>query len=208
LSEIVSLEHCMRSMNALSQLLLHWLVLMCALAHAAPAQLPANPIPADNSVGTSEAYKEIDDYIEQQMNRLAIPGAVLAVVDGKTVVHVHGFGAARRESGAPSSQTPFFLGSITKSFTALAVMQLVEAGKVSLDAPVQRYLPWFRVADPQASAQMTAPPPQSDEWTAHECRDDSASRFRFNPRGLRAPGSGLGHSQTHSSGRLAVRIQQ
>ena len=34
-------------------------------------------------------------------------------------------------------------------------MQLVEAGKVELDAPVQRYLPWFRVADPQASAQMT-----------------------------------------------------
>ena len=34
-------------------------------------------------------------------------------------------------------------------------MQLVEAGKIDLDAPVQRYLPWFRVADPQASAQMT-----------------------------------------------------
>ena len=44
---------------------------------------------------------------------------------------------------------------LTKSFTALAVMQLVEAGKIDLDAPVQRYLPWFRVADPQASAQMT-----------------------------------------------------
>ena len=34
-------------------------------------------------------------------------------------------------------------------------MQLVEAGKIELDAPVQRYLPWFRVADPQASAKMT-----------------------------------------------------
>jgi CubicO group peptidase (beta-lactamase class C family) len=47
------------------------------------------------------------------------------------------------------------LGSTTKSFTALAVMQLVEAGKIEVDAPVQRYLPWFRVADPRASAQMT-----------------------------------------------------
>ncbi len=47
------------------------------------------------------------------------------------------------------------IGSLTKSFTALAVMQLVEQGKVELDAPVQRYLPWFRVADEAASAQIT-----------------------------------------------------
>src|SRR6185295_18099986 len=52
-------------------------------------------------------------------------------------------------------QTPFFIGSLTKSITALAVMQLVEAGKVELDAPVQRYLPTFRVADPVASAKIT-----------------------------------------------------
>ncbi len=56
---------------------------------------------------------------------------------------------------AVTPQTPFLLGSTTKSFTALAIMQLVEAGKIELDAPVQRYLPWFRVADPVASAHMT-----------------------------------------------------
>lgn len=44
---------------------------------------------------------------------------------------------------------------MSKSFTSLAVMQLVEAGKVELDAPVQRYLPWFHVADPTASARIT-----------------------------------------------------
>ncbi len=70
-------------------------------------------------------------------------------------MHLRGFGRARPGGEAPTPQTPFFIGSLTKSFTALAVMQLVEAGKVELDAPVQRYLPWFRVADPQASAQMT-----------------------------------------------------
>ena len=68
---------------------------------------------------------------------------------------MRGFGRARPGGEAPSPQTPFFIGSLTKSITALAVMQLVEAGKIELDAPVQRYLPWFRVADPQASAQMT-----------------------------------------------------
>ena len=52
-------------------------------------------------------------------------------------------------------RTPFIIGSVAKSFTALAIMQLVEAGKIDLDAPVQRYLPWFRVADERASAEIT-----------------------------------------------------
>ncbi len=97
----------------------------------------------------------IDAYIEEQMRRLRIPGVSLAIVEGDKIVHLRGFGKARPGGEAPTPQTPFFIGSLTKSFTALAVMQLVEAGKVELDAPVQRYLPWFRVADPEASAQMT-----------------------------------------------------
>jgi CubicO group peptidase (beta-lactamase class C family) len=44
---------------------------------------------------------------------------------------------------------------VSKAFTALAVLQLVEAGKLDLDTPIQRYLPWFRVADEVASAQIT-----------------------------------------------------
>ena len=92
---------------------------------------------------------------KRQMHRLNIPGVSLAIVEGDKIVHLRGFGQARPGGEAPSPQTPFFIGSLTKSFTALAVMQLVEAGKIELDAPVQRYLPWFRVADPQASAQMT-----------------------------------------------------
>jgi len=106
-----------------------------------------------------DSYKAVDTYVEGQMRRLRIPGASLAIVEGDKIVHRRGFGhgdgRSRPAGGAPGPQTPFFIGSLTKSFTALAVMQLVEAGKVELDAPVQRYLPWFRVADPQASAQMT-----------------------------------------------------
>ncbi|NTU65595.1 MAG: beta-lactamase family protein [Chloroflexi bacterium] len=75
--------------------------------------------------------------------------------EGDKIGHLRGFGRARPKGDAPTPQTPFFIGSLTKSFTALAVMQLVEAGKIELDAPVQRYLPWFRVADPEASAQIT-----------------------------------------------------
>jgi CubicO group peptidase (beta-lactamase class C family) len=112
---------------------------------------PASAKPA----AYSRAYDAIDGYIEGQMRRLNIPGASLAIVEGDRITHVRGFGRARPGGETPSPQTPFFIGSLTKSFTALAVMQLVEAGKVELDAPVQRYLRWFRMADPQASAQIT-----------------------------------------------------
>jgi CubicO group peptidase (beta-lactamase class C family) len=115
-------------------------------------KVPANVI-APNQ--TSASYAAIDGYVEQLMHRLNIPGAALAVVEGDRIVHCRGFGMARPGGETPTPQTPFFIGSITKSFTALAVMQLVEAGKIVLDAPVQRYLPWFRVADPQATAGMT-----------------------------------------------------
>jgi CubicO group peptidase (beta-lactamase class C family) len=101
------------------------------------------------------SYDAIDAYIEAQMHRLHIPGGSLAIVEADRIVHLRGFGKARPGGETPTPQTPFFIGSLTKSITALAVMQLVEAGKVELDAPIQRYLPWFRVADPQVSAQMT-----------------------------------------------------
>ena len=65
------------------------------------------------------------------------------------------YGIAGDDGRPVTPQTPFYLASLSKSFTAAAVMQLVEAGKLDLDAPVQRNLPWFRVADAAALAQIT-----------------------------------------------------
>jgi CubicO group peptidase (beta-lactamase class C family) len=110
---------------------------------------------ADISNSNENTYKTIDKYIEEQMRRLNIPGVALAIVENNRMVHFRGFGRTRPGGEPPTPTTPFFIGSVTKSITALAIMQLVEAGKVKLDASVQRYLPWFRVADPQASAQIT-----------------------------------------------------
>jgi CubicO group peptidase (beta-lactamase class C family) len=106
-------------------------------------------------VKTHHGWEEMDAYVVEQMARLKIPGAALVIVEGDRIVHRRGFGRARPGGEVPTSQTPFFIGSLVKSITALAVMQLVEAGRVELDAPVWRYLPWFRVADPEASAEMT-----------------------------------------------------
>jgi CubicO group peptidase (beta-lactamase class C family) len=105
-------------------------------------------------------FGAIDTYVEQQMKRLQIPGLSLGIIEGDKIVHLRGFGKICPGGEVPTSQTPFFIGSLTKSFTALAVMQLVEAGKVELDAPVQKYIPWFRVADPRASAQTPALAPE------------------------------------------------
>ncbi|HNS52141.1 MAG TPA: serine hydrolase domain-containing protein [Anaerolineae bacterium] len=109
----------------------------------------------EESVPNSALYDAIDAYVEGQMRRLNMPGVALAIVEGDKIVHQRGYGRARPYGETPSPRTPFPIGSLTKSFTAMAVMQLVEAGRIELDVPVQRYLPWFRIADPQASAQMT-----------------------------------------------------
>ena len=99
--------------------------------------------------------RPVDDYITARMETAHIPGLSVAIVQGDQIVYLKGYGQADPSGRPVTPQTPFIIGSISKTFTALAVMQLVESGKVDLDAPVQRYLPWFRVADPEASAQIT-----------------------------------------------------
>ena len=86
---------------------------------------------------------------------MRIPGLALGIVHNDEVVHLRGFGEADPAGRTVTPQTPFILASASKSFTALAIMQLVESGKVDLDAPVRRYLAAFRVADEAASAQIT-----------------------------------------------------
>jgi CubicO group peptidase (beta-lactamase class C family) len=100
-------------------------------------------------------FAAIDNFVAAEMDEQRIPGLALGIVQGDRIVHVRGFGKADPSGRAVSPQTPFIIGSVAKSFTALAIMQLVEAGTVELDAPAQRYLPWFRVSDKKASAEIT-----------------------------------------------------
>ena len=87
----------------------------------------------------------VDRFIKVQMTNHRIPGLALAITRHGQVVHLRGYGTAR--DGDPvSARTQFRLASLSKSFTALAVLQLVESGRVDLDAPVSRYLPEFTVA--------------------------------------------------------------
>src|SRR5258708_38155692 len=109
---------------------------------------------------TSDAapYDAIDRYIEQQLKRLNVPGAAVAIVEGDQIVHQRGFGQTRPGGTPPSPQTPFFVGSTTKSFTALAVMQLVEAGQIQPGGPVAGELPPVLVRYTQPSAAQSRRP--------------------------------------------------
>jgi CubicO group peptidase (beta-lactamase class C family) len=100
-------------------------------------------------------FSAVDAYVEAQMKTLKTPGLALAIVQGDRVIYAKGYGQAHPDGRPVTSQTPFMIGSTTKSITALAVMQLVEAGKIELDAPVRTYIPWFRVADESSSARVT-----------------------------------------------------
>lgn len=104
--------------------------------------------------GGSFDPQAVDAFLSEQVKANRIPGLAIAMVKNNQVVLLKGYGEAA--PGVPvTPQTQFYIGSVTKSFTALAVMQLVEQGKLELDAPVQQYLPWFKVAEEQASAQIT-----------------------------------------------------
>jgi CubicO group peptidase (beta-lactamase class C family) len=95
---------------------------------------------------TAATLERMDDMIAARMAPNGVPGFAVAVVSGGEVVHARGFGVADDAGRRVTADTPFLLASSTKSFTALAVMQLVDAGKVRLDAPIRRYVPEFSLA--------------------------------------------------------------
>lgn len=102
------------------------------------------------------APKDLDAYVERVRKEFEVPGIALAIVkDGKVVV-AKGYGL--RKLGAPTpvdAKTLFGIASNTKAFTATALGLLVEEGKLEWDAPVVRYLPWFQLADPYVTRELT-----------------------------------------------------
>ena len=81
----------------------------------------------------------IDEYVIARMQAARIPGLALAIVKDDQIVYLKGYGRADPSARPVTPQTPFVIGSVTKPFTALAVMQLVELGKLELDAPIKGY---------------------------------------------------------------------
>jgi serine beta-lactamase-like protein LACTB, mitochondrial len=94
----------------------------------------------------------VEAAVSKFMASTHVPGISIAVVENGEIEWVSGFGFADLENNVPASEhTLFRLASISKSLTATAAMELVERGKLDLDAPVQKYCPAF----PQKSAPIT-----------------------------------------------------
>ena len=90
---------------------------------------------------------EIDDFVRSEMERRNIPGLQLAVVRDNKIVKVSSYGLANIEDGiAVDDNTLFSINSITKAFAGVAVMQLVEQGKLDLSANISTYLPGLPAA--------------------------------------------------------------
>ncbi|MBI3830402.1 MAG: serine hydrolase [Planctomycetes bacterium] len=92
--------------------------------------------------------KLLDAWIEGQMAYAEQPGLSIAAVYDQQLVWARGFGwadVARKTPAAP--ETLYRIASITKLFTATALMQLRDAGKLQLDDPLAKHLPWFRLKD-------------------------------------------------------------
>ena len=131
--------------------------------------------------------KALDDWITQTIPRYPVAGLTVVVVQDGRAVFDQAYGVAAIDSGEPLSIAhAFHLASVSKPVVAVAVMQLVESGKIDLDAPVSRYLPYFTLADArvdQVTARRllahTAGMPDVDdyEWDQPQRDDEALERW-------------------------------
>ncbi|MES2178868.1 MAG: serine hydrolase domain-containing protein [Gemmatimonadota bacterium] len=108
------------------------LVFLAGCASATGPSLPSLP--------PARSLAEFESHLEELRGALSIPGYSAALVKGTTIVWAKGFGLADVERGvAATPETEYHLASLTKTFASTVILQLVDAGKVSLDDPVSNY---------------------------------------------------------------------
>ncbi|WP_309119577.1 serine hydrolase domain-containing protein [Paenibacillus sp.] len=122
------------------------------------AALPAANAYADREGDPLDAstLDKIETYVKEQFVIAGIPGGSYAIVDRGNIVRSAGIGYADLETRREATpETVYATASVTKPFTAAAVLRLAEQRVVDLDAPVVSYLPWFRYEDRSASSRVT-----------------------------------------------------
>jgi D-alanyl-D-alanine carboxypeptidase len=115
---------------------------MLVLVAAAHAQAE----PADREARLKSAYQLLDTYAAREVQSKGIPGMSIALTDRKGLLHVATYGYADTKlKTAVTPETKFEIGSIAKSFTVIALLQLQEQGKFDPQQPITNYLPWFSI---------------------------------------------------------------
>jgi CubicO group peptidase (beta-lactamase class C family) len=120
-------------------------------------QAVINPaLPIYDSSDLSAKLAAIEKAVEEKRLSLNVPGAALVIVKDDRVVLLKGFGLRDVEARLPvTPETLFAIGSCTKTFTALAAVISADEGKLSLDDSPKMFLPYFKLRDPEADAQVT-----------------------------------------------------
>ncbi|MGQ0646412.1 MAG: serine hydrolase [Gemmatimonadaceae bacterium] len=126
-----------------------WRWRMTGLRLAAGFTVLSPALRAQETIGPDQRYAELaslmERYIGHEMKDKALPALSIALVDGDRIVWARGFGVEDPQRRTPATaQTVYRIGSVSKLFTDIGVMQLVERGVLDLDAPITRYLPDFR----------------------------------------------------------------
>jgi hypothetical protein len=97
----------------------------------------------------------LEDRLREVMAAEQVPGLAFAVVQNQEIVHAQGVGVTSTEPGgcAVTPETLFRIGSVPKALTGTAILRLADAGKLELDAPVTKYIPWLELSEPGAAQQ-------------------------------------------------------
>ncbi len=124
-----------------------------ALASIIPGRAAAQASPRPDVVHPDAAHADVAAYLERiintEMRAKSLPAISIALVDQGTIVWARGFGEADSAKHTPATaETIYRVGSVSKLFTDIGIMQLVEKKRVSLDAPVTRYLTDFHPKNP------------------------------------------------------------
>lgn len=102
--------------------------------------------PKDSICDYSLLIQKYQSIIKKEMKRLKVQGVSIALLDKDSVVWTEGFGYADKENNIRAMpSTKYMIGSVTKLFTALGVMQLQELNKLSINDPLQKHLPQFNI---------------------------------------------------------------
>ena len=104
------------------------------------------PAPLTAQLLSDKAVERLESSISRTLEEQKIPGFAIGVVKDGRLAYARGFGLMKiGDPGWPvTPQTLFHMASITKPFVATAIMQLVEHGKLDLDDPVIKHVPYFR----------------------------------------------------------------
>ena len=128
-----------------------WLI--CLLSGLLPAAPIRSSEPPQAAAAVADAITLLDLWLDEQLVYHQIPGLAIGVVYGQELIWAKGYGMSDLDAGVPMTPSTLFrIGSVTKVFTATAILQLRDAGKLELTDPISEHLSGFSVHDPFADA--------------------------------------------------------